>query len=647
MYLKRKYQVGGIAYTPYLAAQAGISQADTTTSGTSSGSSTKSEKVSGTMKKEIIDLLKENGLPSDVAMLLDTANSFLMKSQALHSASLFGGDDEDYSLTDLISIQKLVNDVKYNNGLRNSAVSQINKEGTGSEVAITSSGLIYAYNKDGNIVKIKPSEYKEGEHQALTNNELLYLRERDNNFAFRTDVLNDMSNSVGMESIVKYLRDSIKAFGKETLEGYATKSKPVDRGLQLLMEAGPDGYYLFTKESQLDKTDRNAVNQALRYLYNGMSDNAKHLIRAKAAVEGGDPSDPNDISNLLLQALYIHTDSKDAVKFDKTATEYDPQQTGKKGGSSNPADQLTQNNYLQRVGNLRGDRTIVSIAPRAAKISDTAALTAPAFSFGMVIDRSNKPVDKMSLTDLLKEGWAFAAGEPNDVVFGNKLLKSWERDAIMFDDNSNLSAVMLPYINQGGHIVPDFEKFDKFNKLQEIISNNLYISPTEFNSEARKLGINPNELNYDQKTNTITFKDTMAFLTVSGYAGSDTLDLSKDNKKWLEKIDRSDGQHIADFYNNMVKYGKLRPAKKGAVEIKGYSKSEANDFWRGNIFIPMKNAFNAMNLSGIGEFVQKEQEMDFYDRVAARAQETAISQYLRENDPNYAENLQIGQFKNE
>lgn len=148
----------------------------------------------------------------------------------------------------------------------------------------------------------------------------------------------------------------------------------------------------------------------------------------------------------------------------------------------------------------------------------------------------------------------------------------------MFDDSSNLTAVMLPYTNQGGHIMPDFDKFDAFNKLQSILSNNLYVSQTELNQEARKLGIDPSELNYDQKTNTITFKNTMAFLTVSGYAGDDTLDLNKENKQWLEKVDKSDGQHLADFYNNMVKFGKLRPAKKGNVEIKGFAKSEANDF---------------------------------------------------------------------
>lgn len=418
MYLKRKYQVGGIAYTPYLPAQAGSPQETTSSSGTSSG---KTEKITGTFKKEIIDLLKEQGIPSDATVFLNAAEKLLVKSKSLSNFSLFGGTNDDYDMSDLIKVQKLANDLKYNKTLEGEAIKQVTKEAAGSEVALTDTGHLYVQDKDGNLKRISSSEYVKNRDSyiPLTNNQLMYLRQQDPNLAFKTDILNDLQNTIGMSTITKQLRDIINSFGSDKLGGYTTKNKEVNNGLQLLMQAGPDGYYQFTKEEELRD-----VNRALRYLYNSMSDNAKNLLRAKTAVEGGDPNDPNDISNLLFQALQEHTSRSLDVKFDKQATDYDPNQSGKKGGSSNPGEQLTQNNYLQRIGNLRGDRTIVSIAPRAAKISDTAALTAPAFSFGAVIDRNNKPVDKMSLADLLKEGWAFAAGEPNDIVFGNKLLKS-------------------------------------------------------------------------------------------------------------------------------------------------------------------------------------------------------------------------------
>ena len=54
-----------------------------------------------------------------------------------------------------------------------------------------------------------------------------------------------------------------------------------------------------------------------------------------------------------------------------------------------------------------------------------------------------------------------------------------------------------------------------------------------------------------------------------------------------------------------------------------------------------------MNLSGIGEYVPKSQETSFYERVAAKEQENALQQYMRDNDPNYTQNTQLGQFRYE
>jgi hypothetical protein len=107
----KSYQVGGVVYTPFVPNQA------QTTSGTSSKSTSKSSdsdedsKLTG-IKKEIVEILESSGIPSDVEMFLNKANSFLNSSTSLSSMSLFGGTDDDYDLSDLIKIQKMANDVK-------------------------------------------------------------------------------------------------------------------------------------------------------------------------------------------------------------------------------------------------------------------------------------------------------------------------------------------------------------------------------------------------------------------------------------------------------------------------------------------------------------------------------------------------------
>lgn len=116
----KSHQVGGIAYSPL---RPSIQQQTT-----SSGTTDKAEKISGTMKKEIIDILKENGIPSDVDAFLNKANQFLNGSTSLSSKSLFGGTDDDYDLSDLITIQKMANEVRWNKGLYDTAIKNLDSE---------------------------------------------------------------------------------------------------------------------------------------------------------------------------------------------------------------------------------------------------------------------------------------------------------------------------------------------------------------------------------------------------------------------------------------------------------------------------------------------------------------------------------------
>ena len=622
MKIKSMQQGGGLIYTPFIPEQyAG-------TSSKSSSSSSEDDPKLDPLDKELIALMKDqNLLPSDVKNIFSALTTFQRRSQSLSSTAGFGGTGSYRSvMPGMLQIMNMVSQAKFNKTQWDKAISEIEKHDAGSEIAMDSSGKMYVATEKG-INLIKPTEFDPEKHQPLSNSQLLRLRERS--YAFNDNMLNDLSDVIGMDDIQKQVSSIIKDFG--TIKEAKFQQKKMQEIAQDLNS--PDGIYKVTqKYSKADLTDFSGL------LFSQLSKNAQHLINANAAVGGYKPAD------YIRSIIASNTSREMDIDYDATASkaagfDTDPNKT--------KSESLTQNNYLQRVGSLRGDRTIVSIAPRGSKISDTAALSAHAFTFGTVIDRSNKPIEKMSLSDLMKNGWAFAAGEPNDITFGNKLLKDWERDAIMFDDNSNLTAVMLPYKNQGGHIVPDFQLLETFNKVQSIIQEHQNLSKTELSNILVNYGISPSDINYDIDTNTISLKNTMAFLTVSAYAGDDTIDLSKDDKRYLEKIDKSDGQHIKDYYNNMVKFGKLRPAKKGNFSIKGYSKSESNDFWKGNVFVPMKNAFNAMNLSGIGEYVPKSEEADFYERVAAKEQENALQQYAKENDPNYTKNTQLGQFRYE
>ena len=630
MKFRRYQQGGGIIYTPFIPEQ----QATASNSKKTSSDSDEDAKLDP-LDKELLGLMKDqNLLPSEIQTIYNKLIQFQRKSQRLSYLPGFGGADSYRSvMPGMLQIMNLVSQAKYSKQSDDETVKKMMSENAGNEFALDGYGRMYVQDEEGKIKKIKPTEFDAEKYSPLSNSQLLYLREQNPELAFDNSIYDDMRNMIGMSSVIKEINGIIKDFGSYENSRYLSK----DAAQAFLDMNSPEGLYKLT-----EKIPSKGLKEAWTAIWDQLPKNMQNLLEIRAAVSGD-----RDPKAFIADIVLRNSDTKQTIDYDSTISkaagiDIDPLKSQKETSES-----LTENNYLQRIGTLRGDRTIVSIAPRGSKISDTAALSAHAFTFGAVIDRSNKPIENMSVSDLMREGWAFAAGEPNDIVFGNRLLKDWERDALMFDNNSNLTAVMLPYKNQGGHTVPDFELLDVFNKIQEVIQAHPNISSTELSSLLLQSGISPSEINYDPNTNTISLKNTMAFLTVSCYAGDDTIDLSKDDKRYLEKLSKSEGQHVKDYYNNMVKYGQLRPAKKGNVKIKGYSESEANDFWRGNIFIPMKNAFNAMNLSGIGEYVPKSQEANFYERVAAKEQENALQQYIRDNDPDYTQNTQLGQFRYE
>lgn len=113
-------QQGGIIYTPFIPTQQNQN--------TSATEESTPEKITGTVTKEIVDVLKENGIPSDVDNFLQQANSFLTRSSSLSKSSLFGGTDENHTINDLIRIQSMANKVKFNKELYDSSVERLSSE---------------------------------------------------------------------------------------------------------------------------------------------------------------------------------------------------------------------------------------------------------------------------------------------------------------------------------------------------------------------------------------------------------------------------------------------------------------------------------------------------------------------------------------
>ena len=464
----KRYQTGGIYYTPF--SRDSIIQQE---SQSAKSTTTKEDKEEQLIQKELINVLKENGLPNDVDYFLSKADTFLRKSQDL--GSLFGtGKSVSYDMSDLIRLQSLANRIKHNNELYTKATEQIIKEGSGSEAAITNTGNLYVVSENEGIQTISLNTYHKepNKYRVLTNSELIQLREQQPELAYNGTILTDLSNTVGMKSIVDYVKATIGAFGtnksSNQLDRYTSKQKgQIEKGFeQLLGFDTPDGIYKVTgstTESDQGYNDKKSLDAAVNYLYRTLPSNMKNVLRANAAAEGLDPNNANDVQNLLAMAVVEHTnhtrETKQELDFDSAATK-------EAGGGSSSKDKTVKQSYLEMVatGSVTEPTPVV-----IASSNSRGGLEMFAQQYGYPIDESGKQVGRGTLRDVLDKSQIGQIIDKNSISFGDKSLTDNELDLVVYDGSSTLNRAWLPidqniYANTG-KIKPDLNAEQRFQQF--------------------------------------------------------------------------------------------------------------------------------------------------------------------------------------
>ena len=654
----RKYQAGAIIYTP---TPTGGQATSTQASASSSSASEKPEKITGTMLKEIMDQLKEDGLPADVEQVLNYAARYLDKSSHLTDMSLFGGKDTEYNIKDWINITKLVKEAKWNKELYDNASDKLKEEDAWNDVATDTNGKIWLSNGK-NLSKVSVSEYvKEREkltesgYVPISYNTLGDLRSRYFGFD-KNGMLEDMKAAVGMKSITKQLVDIVTKFEATEVSKYKF-SQGTDRirdasgrnyrieavkdGLEALTSGGPSGYYKLTQKTKVDKSN---VEDALDYLWNSLGDSAQNAVRAKLAVEGDNPNNGDAVKAFLADIISFHARNKVDVNFDSSATNYDPNGTGKKGGNIKEENLSAQDTYQIAFVNGEGRDTYIDLTPKASKIYETGTMHTRAIGFGPMVsakDTTQVLGDHMNLPEWFQKSALASSLQIDSITFGNRLLENWELPAIMYEGGQQTYSVYLPYKEINGKISPDFELFDRYNKYLKAIKDNPNMPDIEKRSLLSQLQLTGPGIDSSDLKN-IRLKNTMRFLTFKAVAGDDTIELDS-IKNYLGKLDREMGKLFKVPYNNALKYNTTTPQKNEKVTNKKFESATAGDFYEGNVYIPV-DVYAGYRTSS-NEPVTKSSLTDIDRKVKANDILTASREYAMENDPNYEDNLNIGKFK--
>lgn len=566
-----KKQSGGIIYTPFVPSN--LSEAESSSSTSSSSDVGKL----GDIQKEILDVLQENGLPSDVDAFMQSANRFLRRAEATGN----------WSMADFTRIQSMANRVAHNKILYDAATKHLTETGNWNEVALNDKGQMYVINKDNKVTAIDPGEYykNKNQYQALTNNDILEFRSKAN--PFDSSVLNSLSGSIGLNDIVDYAKGIALDFGTKSISGYTNSEvAKMDQALNALISNGPKGYYKYKEESQ---NGGGATVDAVRYLYNSLPNNMKQLLRAKTAAEGQDPN--IHYADLLAQILSNHLDSSVSTDFDSAAT------SAAKGTSGSGSGGVSDT-YLRKVSNFSNvKRDNINLVPNYNSPIDQGMMTVSAYKLGPITDRltDNIDADKFSLNYLISKAEFIKSGNTDMISMGGRVLSPAEFNKVMINNSAQVNGVVLPYkVDANGRYIPDFDKVEAFNVWNKEIQNNPNMTEMEAEDLANQVGLSGNDVEYDHQTKSFKLRNTMQFYAVSGYINSEVVDVDDNMKRWLYHMTRQEGKQLKDEYDNLLVYRTTTPSKNdkkiGSLGFMGKTKDgNANAFYEGMVFIPITN----------------------------------------------------------
>lgn len=595
----KKFAGGGITYLPTTNRVA--EETVKTTTASSEDSSKKSKVID-----KLFDLIKEKGLDSDVAKF---TNAIEIKLQ-------MGLDPNGENLTqrDLVQLAQMASSVTTNYERYNTAVKNLTAQNAESDVAIDDRGRIYCYNVETKKVSaLTPDKIKEQKDsiQILTNAELLNLRRSNSELAYNTKILDDINNAVGIDTITKYLQETIAKFKTSNVEGYSEKQQnAIASGLQALaggdvdaktlaaVQAGPDGVYKIKSTDTI--ADQN-IKMALNYLQNTLPNKMKRKLETTAIVEGYDPS------AFMVTMLAANTERTFTANWEGQV-DNDGKLSKKSASDSDDSTKYKDDALASRFS--RGDLQQVRayISPVAEIVGDTALMAVDAWNGYRPVTDDLKAIENTNVYDAFNYITQLKACDQSSITFGNQRISRNDLHGMILDENKNVMRMALPYkYDSDGAIVPDFDLLKKYNKVNRLVQDNPGMTKAEIK---QRLGEELGDVQIDDNGKVTINPDKITVFGALGVIASDeVIKVDKDrNKGFIQRIDSNTGDSIKDEFNKLVQYGtvKIQHKQKPIYDI---DDSGSNDFYYGWIYMPITDNTQAFGLTQ-NQLVPREDLMD-------------------------------------
>lgn len=623
----RKLQLGGeIVYTPM--PSSGIPAPTVAPSGAaaeSSGSSTYDD-----IYKELVK--GDMGLENDVYDLINQLQQLDQTSNVPYLS--------EQNRNTKLAIYGKINEIKRNKEMWKEAYNTAKSSGGLNEVAVGSSGELYAYDKDNQIKSVTLDDYKKskGKLRLLSVSDLLRERNENPNLTYNNNILDPANNSVSIKSISDYAKSIVSSLGleKEDSEFIVTKedalskssliaeqvklgnvpSAEVIKGFEILQHVA-DSPSNYSKVKQAQSSERNHATKAIKYIWSTLGDNAKNKLRVQAELSG------QSVENLLMDMVIISTDISSSYSTSPVSEKVATGKASEGEESLTGAKNMTPTQIMMQGTLASADRKFVFNDPdfnskfQGLIIGQKALTTA---------DDRNAPIGPTTLEEVLSGGRWNELVQQDNIYFGNSKVSWGQMNDIIVDGQSDIAYVYLPANPDGS---PDNQSLEEYKNLMDTYKEQKdSMTPGEvkrlFSNSGFDVTVNPDKTIEVSKSGS----NIQPFLITFGYT-NDGSGLAEDNddinQGGLKKLNREESKRMASFEERAWTFGTGR----NTTSVKPKTNIFNRDRYKGIIYMPVRHGGSVIGdaLSNAGPKKPVYSETD----VRRNAQNSSNRPYVKAN----------------
>ena len=527
----KKFQGGGFAtFTPI------VNTMPTSTS--SSKTETDTTKASTSILSD--DVFKEL-LKGD--FLVNDANNLVKELVALEAGSPTPYTQANTRSMALKMIGK-INELKQNKNYWQDAINRAKENGGLGEVAVGTSGEVYAKDENNNIQAISLAQYNKQKDKVklLSVAELMNERQYNPNLIGKNSLFNVAENAIGLDKITGSIKDIVSMLGKETTktEDYYTK----DQARKYLSEMGgkeptvseQEGISILNKiinnpgelaqvQSE-ESSERKHLDKALSYIWDTLGTNKQQKLMATSVINGR--KNPKE---LILDMLVFGTDESKSLGVTPKAANIGK---SKVAGEDKPKD-ITPFEILHN--GKTGKRIINWNDPSTGKTFELVAT-----GQGKLSTVKGKPLGFTSLRDVFDSENGTLV-RTDQAFFGDKKINISDLSNIAYDGNE-AARVYMPVASNGA---PDYSRLEQIKRLEKEAFSHSDWGPQEINEFFAKSGLEYVQVNQNKEY--VVNDRFKPFLIMSGYTAEGS-PATKDNSK-IKALDSSEKDSVKDALNAM------------------------------------------------------------------------------------------------